>query len=124
MVEDEMTVALAQVRMELREIDARAAEIRHETDFYRRIGFGRDFKDIQLMALEDERAKAGARLENLERNLRRSRTRKQPLISWLLLPVLLLLLGLDAIAPKRRSPREQFLRSRWRPQPRVSFDLG
>ena len=112
--------------MELRGIDGKIAAIRHETDFYRRMGFGRDYKDIQMMTLEEERAKTEARLHALEREARQSRSkkRKQPLFSWFLLPVLFLLMGIDAVAPKRRSPRERFLETRWRPQPRVSFDLG
>lgn len=125
-MEEDLKVTLAQIRVELREIDSKVAAIRHDAEFYRRLGFGRDVKDIQLMALQDERAKLVARLRTLERKSRQSRTRNQPLISWLLLPVLLLLMGMDAVAPKRRSPRERFLETRWRPQPqaRVSFDLG
>ncbi|MCL5265901.1 MAG: hypothetical protein M1343_12050 [Chloroflexi bacterium] len=122
MVDDEMVVTLAQVRMQLREIDGKIAAIRQETDFYRRIGFGRDIKDIQLMALEDERAEAEAHLLDLERKLKRSTSRqKQPLVAWLLLPVLFLLMGLDTLSAKRRSPRERVPQAHWRLQPRVSF---
>lgn len=119
-----MRVALAQTRLELRKIDANKAAIRHETDFYRRIGFGRDIKNIQLMALDNKKITTEARLDDLERKLKSNRTRKTTLTGWLLLPVLLVLLAVDALAPKRRSPREQFLETRWRHQPRPSFDLG
>lgn len=123
-VEGELTVTLAHARMQLREVETKIAANRQETDFYRRMGFGREVKDIELVGLEDEKRLIEARLAGLTHKRQRTRARKQPLISWLLLPVLFVLLGIDAIAPKRRTPRERFLQTRWRPQPRVSFDMG
>lgn len=110
--------------MQLREVEAKIATNRQETDFYRRMGFGRDVKDIELAALEDEKKMIESRLAGYERKRERNRARKQPLFSWLLLPVLFILLGIDAITPKRRTARERFLQTRWRPQPRVSLGLS
>jgi hypothetical protein len=88
------------------------------------MGFGRDVKDIELAALEDEKKSIEGVLARFEPSRKSKRERRYTLMSWLLLPVLLVMLGIDAIAPKRRTRRERFLQSRWRPQPRVSFDLS
>jgi hypothetical protein len=127
-VDDEMTVTLAQVRLHLRKIDAKIAANRRETDFFRRMGLGRDWKDIQLNgfnALADERAEV---LEYLRSHDRRStkvaKPRKMPLVSWLMIPVVLPLMAIKAVTSKRPSPRMRVQRAGWQSRPSVSFDLG
>lgn len=130
MVEEDIERSLARLRIELRTIDDRIAALRRESDYYRRLGFGRDVKDIQMMALQDERAALLGRMAMLQqRNPRRASARARqdyPLVSWLLLPLLLVLMATNAIAPRRRSRRDKFLESRrrLRIQPRMSFDLS
>lgn len=121
----EVRVALARVRLDIREIDAEMERIKHETHFYRRMGFGRDIKDIQMLALQEKRLEKEAELTALQQKIHaRKRERTSPL-SLLLLPVVLLLILLNALAPKRsRVPRERVFSISLRTSAQVATDAG
>lgn len=127
-MEDDPRVNLARVRMQIRKIEAERAKIRRETHFYQQLGFGRDIKDIQLLALEDEKAKRQAELRELLTKLRLHPNRHNGLRSLVLLPLLFITGiwgGSAARSPKsRRTVRGCAVPFRLYGLPKANADLG
>lgn len=91
----------AQLRMELREIDARIADMHRERKLYRRMKFAQEFNDVQLAALIDERQAAQDRLVAFESRLSQGRARQAGgVTSWLMLPPLLGAMVLHGLRPR------------------------
>ncbi|MCL5959740.1 MAG: hypothetical protein M1358_10595 [Chloroflexi bacterium] len=109
MVDDyDVRVALAQIRLEIREIDAEIDRIRQESHFFHRMGFGRDIKDFQILALQEKKLEKEAELDAFRQNLHQRRRERPNPLSVLLLPVVLLLMAYESLSPKRsRELRER-----------------
>ncbi|MBI4320784.1 MAG: hypothetical protein HY675_20015 [Chloroflexi bacterium] len=90
MMEDDPRVQFARVRLRLRKIEAEIARIRRESHFYQQIGFGREIKNIALLALEDERARRLSEVAELKKQLRLHNSPRPADNSWLLTPFLFL----------------------------------
>ncbi len=103
-MEDDPRVALGRVRLRLRKIDADIAKIRRETNFFRQMGFGRDIKDIQLQALEDERSRRQAELSQILQQLCLQPNRGPGLRALLSLPLTLLSSALGGGSAREREP--------------------
>jgi len=99
--ENELRLELARLRVALRRLDADVRNQRRERKFFHRVGFGRDMKDIQLLAMEEEREYLANKVCDLERRLQLTpRPRYQP-AAWLLLPLVLAWLLCRPLLPKR-----------------------
>lgn len=101
MREDELKTDLARLRQQVRQIEAEMTSLRNESRRFRHVGFGQDIKDIQLMALEEERALCLSQMSAIERRLGRTRQSKRTALDWLVIPVALAMLGVQALYPAR-----------------------
>lgn len=121
----DMRVALARIRLEIREIDAEIDRIKQESHFFHRMGFGRDIKDFQILALQEKRLEREAELDALRQKLHtRKRERANPM-SILLLPVVLLLMAVEALGPKRsKTVRERVFSVSLRTSAQAATDVG
>ena len=97
MREVDLRTELLAVRRELRRIDGEIAAIREESKRFRTIGFGRDIKDIQLMALREEREFCIRRIAEIEGKIGRGILRGRKVEDLLIIPVALALLGVKAL---------------------------
>ena len=125
-MEQDVKRDLAKLRQQLRHIEAEISSLRNETRRFRHVGFGRDIKDMQLMALEEERDLCLAQIADLERRLGKTRSQKRPLQDWLIVPVALLLIGLQALQAGRDSSGRGRLRrvpSRAKSVPKVKLSV-
>ena len=86
--------------------------LRDESRRFRHVGFGQDIKDIQIMALEEERALCLSHIAVIERRLGRTRQHKRTALDWLVIPVALVLLGVQALYPNRNRGDSRGLRAR------------
>jgi hypothetical protein len=121
----EVRVAVARVRLDIREIDAEMEQIRQESQFYRRMGFGRDIKDIQMLALQEKRLEKEAELRALQRKVHARKHERTGPLSFLLLPVVLVLMLADAVVPKHsRAPRERVFTVSLRASTQAAGDVG
>ncbi|MCL4534308.1 MAG: hypothetical protein M1370_04005 [Bacteroidetes bacterium] len=94
---EELRLALADARRRQRSVEKEIRRIREESRFYRRLGFGQDIKDIQLLALEDQSRRCQAEARRLMRLLGIKPCPAPSLQSWLLLPAVLLLSFLSGL---------------------------
>ncbi len=95
MIERELKLRQAQLRMELRDLEVEIEKTRREQQFYKRLGFGRELQDVQMAELTEQRRACAARLQDLER-----RTRQRGGVSVLSLVAfspLFLLMGLQTV---------------------------
>ncbi len=91
MNKDEIRLALAKARRRQRTAEREIIRIKEESRSYRRLGFGQDIKDIQLLALQDQRIRSQAEVRRYMRSLGIAAPSSPDLQSWLLLPFALLL---------------------------------
>lgn len=111
-MEEDAKHDLAKLRQQLRHIETEISSLRNETRRFRHVGFGRDIKDMQLMALEEERDLCLVQIAELERRVGKTRSQKRPLQDWLIVPIALLLIGLQALqAGRDGSGRERSRRA-------------
>ncbi|HEX5416716.1 MAG TPA: hypothetical protein VFZ25_13685 [Chloroflexota bacterium] len=88
----------ARVRSSLRRVEAQIARIHSEQRLFRRCNFGSEVHQIQLTALNAERAELLTRLARLQPRRRR---RRAGVLSWLLLPPTLAGLAVRSLFPRR-----------------------
>jgi septal ring factor EnvC (AmiA/AmiB activator) len=93
---------LARLRKEVRRLDHEIVTIRNESKRFRQMGFGREIKDGQLIGLEAERDQCLRRIAKINGRASRGQSPKRGVADWLLIPVALLAMGLQAMQPKRR----------------------
>ena len=98
---DELRLELARRRVELRRLEAEIASLRREHRFFRRVGFGRDIKDIQLVAMQDQHDYLAGKALEIERRLHPNPVRRGTALAWLLLPVMMALLVAQPLLPRR-----------------------
>ncbi len=97
----EMRVALARVRIDIREIDAEIDRIRQDSNVFHRMGFGQDIKDSQILALQEKRLDMESDLDSLYQKIHSQRRERANPFSIVLLPVVLLMMVFEALSPKR-----------------------
>jgi hypothetical protein len=103
---EEISLACARLRTEVRAIEAQMRRIEGEDRLFRRYGFGSEVHEIQLTALRAERQERLADLRQLRARQRRRPTGRSGLGSWLLLPVALgAILFRSARRPRRPAGR-------------------
>ena len=107
MRDDDFKTELAALRKRLRRIENEMACIRNESQRFRRMGFGRDIKDIQLMALEEERDSCLKRLAVIQRETARRRPSHFKVADLILIPIALVILGFQALGLKREKQTAQ-----------------
>ena len=105
LVDDDNRLKAAKLRQNLRDIDARVAEIRADQRLFRRFKFGSDVQDIELTGLRADRADLVGRLHALRSGDRPEQSRLPGLRSWLLLPIALGAQAFRAIQPAGRKTR-------------------
>ena len=105
MVDDDNRLKAARLRQNLREIDARVAEIRADQRLFRRFKFGSDVQDIELTGLRANRADLVDQLHDLRSGSGSGNSRLLGIRSWLLLPIALGAEALRAIQPSGRRTR-------------------
>jgi hypothetical protein len=105
MVDDDNRLKAARLRQNLREIDARVAEIRADQRLFRRFKFGSDVQDIELTGLRANRADLVDQLDALRSSSGTGRSRLPGLRSWLLLPIALGAEALREIQPSGQKTR-------------------
>jgi hypothetical protein len=97
----ELTTDLSGLRKQLRALDREISFLRHETQSFRQMGFGRDIKDLQLMALEDEREALLRTITKLQGPTRSSRYSNRKTVGrsmeWAFIPVGMALLAFGAL---------------------------
>jgi hypothetical protein len=132
MRDQELRTELAAVRKRLRRVDDEIEFLRNESRRFKRMGFGRDYHESQLQPLEEERELCLKRLALMQRAperrpsgarpvhtvshssarppaARRSSSAKKPssalkLADVLVIPIALVMLGLQALQPKKKTP--------------------
>ncbi|MCL5074238.1 MAG: hypothetical protein M1136_01100 [Chloroflexi bacterium] len=122
----ELKVELSRLRLKIRQIDSEIANLRRERGVYRQMGFGRDIKDTQILLHEEEKRHCQEQMAHLRRQLllypetkvhdsegvRPDPTESDPrrrrgLSSWLLLPLLFILLILQFFQRGQHSGRRE-----------------
>ena len=94
MLDQQSQIALAQLRLDIRQIDAELAQIKQEALHYRKLGFGNDLLEINARMLLEKRQEKIKQLQIFERRLNRRRAgARTGLLGWLLLPAMLCMMG-------------------------------
>jgi hypothetical protein len=90
MLDSDWQVVRADLRLQLRKVNAELERIEHESQQFQKLGFSSDVLDMTARAHLDRRQDILAQLKSIERRDRRSRAGGQSgLIGWLLLPAVL-----------------------------------
>lgn len=96
---------VARIRGRARALQSEIARVKGETRFFLRMGFGRDIKDIQLHALEEEFQQCLTQITTLAPGARVGSPKKTSTASWLLVPLAFFALALEMMQGKRRVAR-------------------
>lgn len=137
MRDEEAKNELATLRKRLRRIEDDIEFIRNESRRFKRMGFGRDYNESQLRALEEERAMCVKRLATFGRvagSKKPTPVRRSPshskVTDVLIIPLAMVMVGIEALQPKHKKKtapargayqrREQI---RIRPIPAVDISL-
>ncbi len=103
MTDQELRFTQAQLRMELRDLEVEIQRVQHEQRFYRRLGFGQDLQDVQVVELQARKRDCQERLRRLEQRSRRGES-QVAWTSWLVMSPLMVLLGLQSLVGRLRPP--------------------
>ncbi len=101
MTDHEFRFVTAQIRMELRELEVDIQRLRHEQQFYRRMGFGRDLQDMEMQELLDRKRDCELRLRQLQARRQRRGSGSVSPLSWVILSPLLLVMGIQSLFTRR-----------------------
>lgn len=107
MTDRELRFAQAQIRMMLRELEVDIQRLRHEQQFYRRMGFGPDLQDMEMQELMERKREYERRLRYIQQRARRRGGASVGLLSWVMLSPLLLVMGIQSLLGRReRAPAQ------------------
>ncbi len=101
MTDREFRFTQAQIRMELRELEVDIQRLRHEQQFYRRMGFGLDIQEMEMQQLLERKRACEERLRHVQQRGRRSGGSSVGFLSWVILSPLLLVMGLQSLFGRR-----------------------
>ncbi len=94
MLDGDWQVVRADLRLQLRKVNAELERIEHESQQFEKLGFSNDVLEMTARAHLDRKQDLLAHLKSIERRDRRSPARGQSgLMGWLLLPAVLCMMG-------------------------------
>ena len=89
MADRQVRLSQAEIRLELRNLEVQIQKLRHEQQFYKRMGFARDIQEMQMVELLARRRELEMQLRHAELRSQGSSHRQVGLLSWvMLLPTL------------------------------------
>ena len=101
MMDRQLRLTRAQLRMALRDIDVQIQASRHEQRFYSRLGFEREWRDMQIVELLERKRGCEQHLQALDQRARRRGAGRGGLVSWIVFSPLLLLVGVQSLLGRR-----------------------
>ena len=94
MLDRDWQVVRADLRLQLRRVNAELERLKRELEQFQKLGFSSDVLDMTARANLDRKQDILAELKSIERYNPRSRIRGQSgLLGWLLLPAVLCMMG-------------------------------
>ena len=94
MLDSDWQVVRADLRLQLRRVNAELKRIEKEYEHFQKLGFSNDVLDINSRAHLDHRQEIIDTLRSIEQHDRRLQARGQTgLLGWLLLPAVLCMIG-------------------------------
>jgi hypothetical protein len=97
MADQQLRLSQAEIRLELRDLEVQIQKLRHEQQFYRRMGFARDIQDMQMVDLVDRRRALETRLRHLEIRNGQSGRQQVGILSWAMLLPMLAVMAVQAL---------------------------
>lgn len=92
MADRQLKLTQAEIRLELRDLEVQIQKLRHEQQFYKRMGFARDIQDMQMVELLDRRRELEARMRHFQLRTRQVSRGQVGVLSWMmLLPMLVVM---------------------------------
>ena len=89
MADRQVRLSQAEIRLELRDLEVQIQKLRHEQQFYRRMGFARDIQEMQMVEFLARKRELEMHLRHAELRSQKSAQQQVGLLSWvMLLPTL------------------------------------